>query len=67
MIVAHSDAAAPINAIMAKRAYQISDYTFTGLPQKSDELFEPAPPPPPPAPTPAAPAATPAKSDEPKK
>jgi hypothetical protein len=49
-IVAHSDAAAPINALMAKRAFQISDYTFTGLPQKSDELFEPAPPPPAPKP-----------------
>jgi hypothetical protein len=28
---------------MQKRAFQISDYTFTSLPQKSDELFEPAP------------------------
>jgi hypothetical protein len=27
--VAHSDASAPVNAIMAKRAFQISDYTFT--------------------------------------
>ncbi len=50
---------APINTLMAKRAFQISDYTFTGLPQKPDELFEPAPAP--------APAATPAKPDEPKK
>ncbi|WP_414662035.1 DUF4340 domain-containing protein [Horticoccus sp. 23ND18S-11] len=41
--VAHSDAAAPVNAAMQKRAYQISDYTFTGLPQKADELFEPVP------------------------
>ena len=52
----HSDAAAPVNAAMAKRAYQISDYTFTGLPQKADELFEPAPAPAPattPAPAPA--------------
>jgi hypothetical protein len=39
-----------VNAAMQKRAYQISDYTFTGLPQKADELFEPAPPP---APVPA--------------
>lgn len=49
-IVAHSDAAAPINALMTKRAFQISDYTFTGLPQKPDELFEPVPPPPAPKP-----------------
>lgn len=54
--ITHGDAAAPINALMQKRAFQISDYTFTGLPQKMDELFEPAPPPAPPAPAPAAPA-----------
>lgn len=41
--VTHSDASAPVNAAMQKRAYQISDYTFTGLPQKAEELFEPAP------------------------
>jgi len=55
--IASSDATAPINALMQKRAFQIADYTFTGLPQKSDELFEPAPPPPAPAkPEPAKPA-----------
>lgn len=43
--IAHSDAAAPVNALMAKRAFQIADYTFTSLPQKSADLFEPAPPP----------------------
>ncbi|MES2693944.1 MAG: DUF4340 domain-containing protein [Verrucomicrobiota bacterium] len=42
-LIANSDSAAPINALMQKRAFQISDYTFTSLPQKSDELFEPAP------------------------
>jgi hypothetical protein len=52
--IAHSDAAAPVNALMAKRAFQIADYTFTSLPQKSADLFEPAPPP--------APAAEPQKS-----
>jgi hypothetical protein len=52
-LIAHGDAAAPINGLMAKRAFQISDYTFTSLPQKADELFEPAPPPPAPAPAPA--------------
>ncbi|MCX6953992.1 MAG: DUF4340 domain-containing protein [Verrucomicrobia bacterium] len=41
--ISNSDAAAPVNALMAKRAFQTSDYTFTGLPQKPDELFEPAP------------------------
>ncbi len=40
----NSDAAAPINALMAKRAFQISDYVFTSLPQRPDELFEAAPP-----------------------
>jgi hypothetical protein len=55
--ISHSDAKAPVNALMAKRAYQISEYTFTGLPQKPDELFETPPPPAPaPAATPAAPA-----------
>ena len=62
VMIGSSDAAAPINTIMTKRAYQISDYTFTGLPQKADELFDPAPPPAP-APTPAPPA-TPPKPDE---
>ena len=53
--VTHSDANAPVNAWMQKRAFQVADYIFTGLPQKADELFEPAPPPAPPqANTPAA-------------
>ena len=61
--ISHGDGEkAPINALMAKRAFQISEYTFTGLPQKSDELFEAAPPPPAPAAAPAAP-----KPDESKK
>lgn len=47
--IAHGDATAPINALMTKRAFQIADYTFTSLPQKSADLFEPAPPPPAPA------------------
>jgi hypothetical protein len=49
-IVTHSDASAPINSLMQKRAFQISDYTFTSLPQKADELFEAAPAAPAPAP-----------------
>ena len=68
VVVSHSDANAPVNALMQKRAFQISDYIFTSLPQKAEELFEPAPTPPPaptgstppPAPPPAAAATTPA-------
>ena len=53
--IAHGDgAAAPVNALMAKRAFQIADYTFTSLPAKAADFFEAAPPPPVPAPTPAA-------------
>jgi hypothetical protein len=51
VFITHSDPSATVNALMQKRAFQISDYTFTGLPQKADELFEAAPPP---APAPAA-------------
>ncbi len=54
-----SDDKAPINALMQKRAFQIYDYTYTALPQKADELFEPAPA--------AAPAPTAPKAEEPKK
>jgi hypothetical protein len=43
--VKSSDASAPVNALMQKRAFQVSDYIFTGLPQKPDELFEAAPAP----------------------
>jgi len=43
-IVTNSDNSAPINALMQKRGFQISDYTFTSLPQTRDELFEPAAP-----------------------
>lgn len=35
-----SDAHAEINAMMKKRAFLTDDYTFSGLPQKPDELFE---------------------------
>lgn len=59
--VSHSETSAPVNALMGKRAFQIAEYTFTGLPQKADELFEAAPPAPAPAP------ATPTPATEPKK
>lgn len=42
--IASSDAAAPVNALMQKRAYQIPDYSYTALPEKSADLFEPAKP-----------------------
>ncbi len=42
--IASSDGKAPVNALMAKRAFQIDEYAFTNLPQKSDELFEAAAP-----------------------
>ena len=61
--ISHSDGTtAPVNTMMQKRAFQISDYTFTGLPQKAEELFEPAPPAPAPVALPTH--ATPAPTDE---
>jgi hypothetical protein len=41
--ITSSDPGATINALMAKRAFQIFDSNFTGLPQKREELFEPVP------------------------
>jgi hypothetical protein len=40
--ITHGDSTAPINALMAKRAFQVGEYIFTTLPQKADDLFEPA-------------------------
>jgi len=65
--VSSADGKAPIDALMQKRAFQIYEYTFTGLPQKADELFEPLPAPPAAKksdekPAEAKPAAVPAKS-----
>lgn len=39
----HSEAAAPINSLMQKRAFQVSDYVFTSLPATPGDLFEPVP------------------------
>lgn len=47
--ITSSDASAPVNALMTKRAFEVSDYIYTGLPEKASDLFEPAPPPPAPA------------------
>lgn len=52
-LVTHSDSSAPINTLMQKRAFQIPEYAFTGLPQKADELFESNTPPPSPTSPPA--------------
>ncbi|HEY5228059.1 MAG TPA: DUF4340 domain-containing protein [Opitutaceae bacterium] len=41
-VVSNSDAHAGVNAMMAKRSFEVDDYAFTGLPQKADELFEAA-------------------------
>jgi hypothetical protein len=47
--VTSSDSKAPVNAAMGKRDFQVDDYSYTGLPQKSSELFEPIPATPPPS------------------
>jgi hypothetical protein len=39
-VVASSDAKAPINELMRRRAFQVDEYALTGLPQKPDELLE---------------------------
>ena len=46
VFITSSDASSPINTEMKKRAFQVSEYTFTGLPQNAAEFFELAPPPP---------------------
>lgn len=48
--VTSSDPKAPVNALMARRSFQIDDYVFTGLPEKAADLFEPLPSAPPPEP-----------------
>lgn len=57
--IRHSDSDAAVNTLMQKRAFQVYEYAFTGLPQKPEELFEPAPSVPP-APSASAPATEPA-------
>jgi hypothetical protein len=37
-----------VKALMSRRTFQMDDYAFTDLPQKPEDLFEPAPAPPPP-------------------
>jgi hypothetical protein len=38
--VSSSGAKAPINGIMKRRAFEVDDHTFTGLPKKADDLPE---------------------------
>lgn len=40
--ISSSDSTAPINALMQKRAFQISDYPFTSLPHTPADLFKTA-------------------------
>ena len=42
--VASSDSKAPVNSMMAKRAFEADDYVFTSLPEKDADLFEAAKP-----------------------
>jgi hypothetical protein len=38
--VASSEPKAPINVLMRRRSFEVDDYSYTGLPQKLDDLFE---------------------------
>jgi len=42
--ISSSDPKAPVNGLMRERAFQIDEFAFTSLPQRPDDLFEPAPP-----------------------
>jgi hypothetical protein len=50
--VTHSDASAPVNNLLKKRSFQVSEHMLTSLPAQASDLFEPAPTPTPEA-TPA--------------
>lgn len=43
--VTHSDATAPVNALMSKRAAKVADFVFTALPATPNALFESPPAP----------------------
>lgn len=50
--ISHSDASAPVNALMTKRAFQIGEFVLSSLPADRDALFETVPAPEPsPSPT----------------
>jgi hypothetical protein len=42
VVISSSDAKAPVNELMGKRAFEVDEYAFTSLPQKPDDLFEAA-------------------------
>ena len=44
--IVSSDATAPVNALMKKRAFRVQESLFTNLPAKWDDLIDRAPPPP---------------------
>lgn len=50
--ISNSDASAPVNALMKKRAFQVYESAFTSLPPNETDLFEAAPSPTPQAPAP---------------
>jgi hypothetical protein len=41
VVISSSDGRAQINDLMKRRAFEVDDYTFTALPQKAGDLFEP--------------------------
>lgn len=43
--ITHSDASAPVNALMQKRAFQIAEFALNSLPANAAALFEPVPAP----------------------
>ncbi|MET0261277.1 MAG: DUF4340 domain-containing protein [Rariglobus sp.] len=47
--ITHSHASAPVNALMKKRAFQVSESALNAIPTAASSLFEALPPPPPPA------------------
>lgn len=51
--ISSSDPNDPINALMQRRAYQITEWTYTELPADRSKLIQPAPPTPAAAPAPA--------------
>jgi hypothetical protein len=46
--IASPDGSAAVDALMKRRTFQMDDYAFTDLPQRPEDIFEPAPAPPPP-------------------
>jgi hypothetical protein len=63
VFIADSDAQAPINVAMQKRAFQVAEYAITSLPQnRADWVETPSPAAPASVPAPASPSTTPPKT-----